>query len=191
MDYKLISIIAFSYFYGFFEIFMSIRQRLKRKNNIVNSGDKGSIWILIILIGIGYFLAFNAGANKTGRIYHWNEFFLTGAAFIIVGMIIRITSILTLKQHFTYTVTEIENHELIETGLYNKIRHPGYLGQILIFIGTSISLSNWLSIIFMMIPVILGYVNRIKVEERFMLKLLGQKYLDYQKRTKKLIPVIY
>jgi protein-S-isoprenylcysteine O-methyltransferase Ste14 len=170
---------------------MSVRQRLKRKSNIVNSGDKGSIWILIILIGIGYFLAFNAGANKTGRIYHWNAFFVTGAAFIIAGLIIRITSILTLKQHFTYTVTEIENHELIEAGLYKKIRHPGYLGQILIFIGTSVSLSNWLSIVFMMIPVLFGFINRIKVEERFMVKQLGQKYLDYQKRTKKLIPAIY
>lgn len=191
MDYKLITIIAFSYFYGFFEIFMSVRQRLKRKSNIVNSGDKGSIWILFLLIAIGYFLAFNIGATKTGRIYYWDAFFVTGAIFIIAGMVIRIISILTLKQHFTYTVTEIENHELIETGLYNKIRHPGYLGQILIFIGTSISLSNWLSIVFMMIPVLLGYLNRIRVEERFMIKQLGQKYLDYQKRTKKLIPAIY
>lgn len=191
MDYKLITIIAFSYFYGFFEIFMSVMQRLKRKSNIVSSGDKGSIWVLIILIGIGYFLSFNIGANKTGRIYHWNTFFVIGAVFVIAGLIIRITSILTLKQHFTYTVTEIENHELIENGLYKKIRHPGYLGQILIFIGTSISLSNWLSIVFMMIPVFWGYINRIRVEEKFMYKQMGQKYIDYQKRTKKLIPAIY
>lgn len=191
MDYKLITIIAFSYFYGFFEIFMSVMQRLKRKSNIVSSGDKGSIWVLIILIGIGYFLSFNIGANKTGRIYHWNTFFVIGAVFVIAGLIIRITSILTLKQHFTYTVTEIENHELIENGLYKKIRHPGYLGQILIFIGTSISLSNWLSIVFMMIPVFWGYINRIRVEEKFMYKQMGQKYIDYQKRTKKLIPAVY
>jgi protein-S-isoprenylcysteine O-methyltransferase Ste14 len=191
MDYKLIIIIAFSYFYGFFEIFMSVRQRQKRTRNIVNSGDKGSIWILIILIGIGYFLSFNIGANKTGRIYHWNTFFVIGAVFVVAGLIIRITSIFTLKQHFTYTVTEIENHVLIETGLYKRIRHPGYLGQILIFLGTSISLSNWLSMVFMMIPVLLGYINRIRVEEKFMLKQLGQKYVDYQKRTKKLIPAVY
>ena len=110
---------------------------------------------------------------------------------IIVGLIIRITSIMTLKQHFTYTVTKIENHELIEAGLYKSIRHPGYLGQLIIFIGTSISLSNWLSVLFMIIPVLLGFIYRIKVEERFMIEQMGEKYIGYKKRTKRLIPKIY
>jgi len=191
MSYKLIIIITFSYLYGFFELFMSVRQRLKRKSNVVSSGDKGSIWIMIILIAIGYSLSFSIAATKTGRIYHWDIFFAAGVLLIIIGLIIRIKAILELKQHFTYTVTEIENHELIETGLYKNIRHPGYLGQLLIFMGTSLSFSNWLSVVFMMIPVLLGYLNRIIVEERFMIKQLGQKYIDYQKQTKRLIPRIY
>lgn len=191
MDYKIITIIAFSYLYGFFEIFMSVRQRLIRKRNIVSSGDKGSIWILFILIGIGYFLSFRIAATKIGRIYHWDLFFMAGVLLIMVGLIIRIMSILKLKQHFTYTVTEIEHHELIETGLYKNIRHPGYLGQLLIFMGTALSFSNWLSVIFMMIPVMIGYLSRIIIEERFMINQLGQKYIDYQKRTKRLIPKIY
>jgi len=191
MDYKLVAIIAFSYLYGFFEIFMSVRQRLKRKSSIVKTGDKGSVWLLIILIALGYFLAFRIGMTKTGRIYHWDTFFAAGAIGIVIGLFIRVKSILTLRQHFTYTVTEIENHELVETGLYKNIRHPGYLGQILIFVGTAIAFSNWLSFLAMIIPVLIGFLNRIRVEERFMLKQLGQKYLDYQKRTKRLIPMIY
>jgi protein-S-isoprenylcysteine O-methyltransferase Ste14 len=110
---------------------------------------------------------------------------------IIVGLIIRLTAIMTLKQHFTYTVTKIENHELIESGLYKSIRHPGYLGQMIIFIGTSVSLSNWLSVLSMIIPVVFGFIYRIRVEERFMIEQMGEKYMDYQRRTKKLIPTIY
>jgi protein-S-isoprenylcysteine O-methyltransferase Ste14 len=102
-----------------------------------------------------------------------------------------VTSIIRLKQQFTYTVTKIENHELIETGLYKIIRHPGYLGQLIIFLGTSVCLSNWLSILLMIIPVLSGYLNRINVEEKFMVQQMGQKYLDYRKRTKRLIPGIY
>ena len=109
----------------------------------------------------------------------------------ILGLIIRITSILTLKQQFTYTVTKIENHELIESGLYKFIRHPGYLGQLIIFVGISTSLSNWLSVIVMMIPVSVGFIYRITVEEKFMKDHIGQKYVDYQKKTKRLIPMIY
>ena len=189
MNTKIILIIAFSYLYGFFELFMGIRQ--KRKQNIVKSGDKASIWILTILIAVGYLLSFSIGATKTGRIYHWDTFFAIGALLAIVGLIIRINAIVTLKQHFTYTVTAIEHHELIETGIYKYIRHPGYLGQIIIFIGISTSMSNWLSILLMLIPVLFGYIYRIRTEERFMTEQLGQKYIDYQKRTKRLIPLIY
>jgi protein-S-isoprenylcysteine O-methyltransferase Ste14 len=191
MDTKVIVIIAFSYIYGFFEIIMSLRQRIKREKDIVQTGDKASIWILLIFIAIGYFLAFRIGMTKIGRIYHWNTFFAIGAILTIVGLFIRIRSILTLKQHFTYTVTKIENHELIETGIYKTIRHPGYLGQLLIFIGVATSMSNWLSIVLMIIPVLIGFLYRIRVEEQFMIVQMGQKYIDYQKRTKRLIPWIY
>ncbi|MFA5972429.1 MAG: isoprenylcysteine carboxylmethyltransferase family protein [Lentimicrobiaceae bacterium] len=191
MNTKLIIIIAFSYLYGFFELFMSMRQKQKRKKDIVKSGDKASIWILTIFIGIGYFLSFSIGATRTGRIYYWDTFFVIGAILTIAGLIIRIKSILTLKQYFTYTVTQIENHELIETGLYKYIRHPGYFGQLIIFTGIATSLSNWLSVLLMIIPVLTGYIYRIKTEERFMIEQMGQKYIEYQKRTKRLIPWIY
>jgi protein-S-isoprenylcysteine O-methyltransferase Ste14 len=191
MNIKLLIIIVFSYAYGFFEIFMSVRQRLKRKREITHSGDKGSIWILISFVAVGYFLAFSFGSSHTGRIHHWNAFFALGVSLVISGMIIRIISISTLKQHFTYTVTKIEDHTLIESGLYKHIRHPGYLGQIVIFIGTATALSNWLSIILMFIPVFIGYSYRIFIEEKFLVKLMGQEYIDYQKRTSKLIPKIY
>lgn len=191
MNIKLQIIIYFSYLYGFFEIFMSMRQRLKRKKGVVKMGDKGSIWSLFLFIGIGFFLSFWIGSTKIGRINYWDTFFAIGAILAIVGLIIRIISILSLKQHFTYTVTKIENHELIETGLYKNIRHPGYLGQLIIFLGISISFSNWLSVILMMVPVAIGYIIRIKVEEKFMIEQMGQKYLDYQKKTKRLIPMLF
>jgi protein-S-isoprenylcysteine O-methyltransferase Ste14 len=189
MNTKLIIIISFSFLYSFFEIFMSRRQRSKR--NISKSGDKGSIWLLFVSISIGYWLSFIVAATKIGRIYHWDTFFVIGSILAIIGLIIRVTSILTLRQQFTYTVTKIQNHELIETGLYKCIRHPGYLGQLIIFLGISTSLSNWLSILLMIVPVFLGYLNRIIVEEKFMIEQMGQKYIDYQKRTKRLIPTIY
>jgi protein-S-isoprenylcysteine O-methyltransferase Ste14 len=189
MDTKVIVIIAFSYLYGFFEIFMSLRLRGKR--TVVKTGDRLSIWVLVIFIALGYSLSFGIGATKIGRLNHWDTFFVTGTILVLMGLIIRIRSILALKQHFTYTVTKIENHELIKTGLYKSVRHPGYLGQLIIFAGIATSLSNWLSILLMLIPVLLGYIYRIRVEERFMVNQFGQKYIEYQGSTKRLIPMIY
>ena len=189
MDLKVIIIIAVSYLYGFFEVFMNLRQRNKSK--VATTGDKSSLWWLYGLITVGYALSFSIGATKVGRIYYWNTFFAIGMALVVIGLMIRIHSIQTLNQYFTYFVAKVENHKIIETGLYKFIRHPGYFGQLMIFIGISTSISNWLSILVMMIPVTLGYLYRIKVEERFMLEQLGEGYLNYQERTKRLIPMIY
>ena len=189
MDMKILIIIGFSYVYAFFEVFMNLRQR--GKSVVTTSGDKGSLWLLYILITIGYALSFSIGATKIGRMNHWDAFFAVGVVLTVIGLMIRIQSILTLKQYFTYSVAKVDDHKLIQTGLYKVIRHPGYLGQLIIFIGISISLSNWLSILAMTIPVVIGYGYRIKVEERFMRDQLGTDYLDYQKRTKRIIPMIY
>jgi len=189
MDMKIIIIIGFSYLYGFFEVFMNLRQG--GKSIVTTSGDKGSLWLLYILITVGCALSFSIGATKTGGMDHWDAFFAAGVVLTVMGLIIRILSMLTLKQYFTYSVSQVENHELIETGLYKTIRHPGYLGQLMIFAGLSTSLSNWLSVPLMMIPISIGYIHRIKVEERFMIEQMGENYLNYQKRTKRLFPMIY
>lgn len=189
MDMKLIIIIGFSYLYGFFEVFMNLRQR--GKSIVTTSGDKGSLWLLYILITIGYTLSFSIGATKVGRMGHWNAFFAVGIVLTVIGLMIRIQSILTLKQYFTYKVAQAENHKLIETGLYKFIRHPGYLGQLMIFAGISTSLSNWLSVLLMMVPISIGYIYRIRVEESFMIEQMGESYLNYEKRTKRIIPLIY
>jgi protein-S-isoprenylcysteine O-methyltransferase Ste14 len=189
MDPKTIIIITVSYLYGFFEVFMNLRQT--RKNAVTTSGDKNSLWLLYGLITAGYTLSFSVGASKIGRIHAWNTFFAIGMALVAAGLIIRILSISTLKQFFTYSVAKVENHTIIETGLYKFIRHPGYLGQLLFFIGISTSMSNWLSILVMMVPITVGYLYRIKVEERFLIEQLGEIYSRYQERTKILIPMIY
>ncbi|HZK61178.1 MAG TPA: hypothetical protein VFC41_03825, partial [Anaerovoracaceae bacterium] len=76
MDTKIIIIFAVSYLYGFFEVFMNIKQRSKVK--VTNSSDKKSLWWLYFLITLGYALSFSIGITKTGRIYYWNTFFAIG-----------------------------------------------------------------------------------------------------------------
>jgi protein-S-isoprenylcysteine O-methyltransferase Ste14 len=189
MNTKLIIIISFSILYACFELFMGRRQR--GSGSIATTGDKGSIWIIILAISAGYWLSFIIGATKIGRVHPWNVFFAIGFGIILIGLIIRINAILALQKQFTYTVTKVKNHELIEKGLYKYIRHPGYLGQLIIFTGIATTLSNWLSILCMIIPVLSGYIYRIHVEEKFMIEQMGQPYIDYQKHTKRLIPAIY
>jgi len=189
MDPKIIVIIVISYLYGFFEVFLNLQQR--SKSQVSASRDKGSLWLLYGLITLGYALSFAFGATKIGRIYVWNTFFGIGMVIFVIGLLIRIHSILTLKQYFTYSVATVENHKIITNGLYRFIRHPGYLGQLMVFFGISISISNWISVLLMMIPVSIGYLYRISIEEEFMSEQLGEDYQFYQERTKKIIPMLY
>jgi len=114
MDPKIVIIIVVSYLYGFFEVFMNLRQRSKSK--VATSSDKGSLWLLYGLITVGYALSFSIGATTIGRIYYWNTLFAIGMALVVIGFVIRIHSILTLKQYFTYSVAKVEGHRLVETG---------------------------------------------------------------------------
>ena len=189
MDLKIIIIIAISYLYAFFEVFMNLKQR--RRNKGTNSDDKSSLWWLYGLITLGYTLSFSIGATKIGRFSDWNTFFAIGMALFVIGLSIRIHSMLTLGQFFTYSVAKVEDHKIVATGLYKYLRHPGYLGQLIIFLGISLSLSNWVSVLAMMIPVAFAYAYRISVEERFMMAQFGKSFLDYQERTHKLIPFVY
>ncbi len=189
MHPRLIIMIAVSYLYCLFEVFINLKQR--GKGEVTSYGDKGSLWLLYGLITLGYTLSFSIGATKTGRVSPWNTFFAIGITLIVIGLAIRVHSILTLKQYFTYSVAKADNQKIIEIGLYKFIRHPGYLGQVMIFLGISTSLSNWLSVLAMMIPVTLGYLYRIKVEERFMDEQLGAAYSDYRTRTSRIVPLIY
>jgi protein-S-isoprenylcysteine O-methyltransferase Ste14 len=189
MNLKLTVIFCFSVLYCILEVYLNLRQ--KQSSKVEKRNDKGSLAGLYLSIGLGYFLAFSVGSLKTGRIYHWNTLFAIGFILVALGLIIRILALITLKKYFTYSVSKIENHKLIETGLYKRIRHPGYLGQIIIFLGISVTLSNWLSVLLMMISVLTGYIYRINTEERFMSDQMGKKYSDYKLRTKRLIPGIY
>jgi protein-S-isoprenylcysteine O-methyltransferase Ste14 len=189
MTTKIIIIFSFSVIYCLVEVYLNIRNR--KNNKIEESKDRGSLAGLFISIGTGYFLSFTAASLKFGRIYHWNLLFAIGFIIIMTGLVIRFYSLATLKKHFTYSVSRIEDHQLVEKGPYRYIRHPGYLGQIVIFSGLALALSNWLSIILMMLPVMAGFLYRIYVEEKFMLEQLGDTYKDYCRRTWRFIPGVF
>jgi protein-S-isoprenylcysteine O-methyltransferase Ste14 len=190
MYLKILIIVIFTYSYGIFELYNSIRQKHRNKN--VKTADKGSLIIMFIGISIAYLFAFYFAFSKYGTIYSKAEYFYyMGIVLIVSGIFIRINSILTLSKHFTYAVRIGDKHELIEKGFYKIIRHPGYLGQFMLFAGIGMALMNWISLISMILPIIIVYSYRINVEEKAMIAHFGQKYLEYMKRTKRIIPWIF
>jgi len=84
-----------------------------------------------------------------------------------------------------------EGQKVITSGPYAFVRHPGYLGEIMIWTGFAVVSSNL--ILFFLLPAmfVAVYLYRISVEERMLVKELGDDYVRYQHRTHKLIPLVY
>lgn len=114
-----------------------------------------------------------------------------GCVFIALGITIRVLAVATLKQHFTVQVAIVEKHELIETGLYQYLRHPAYLGHLVSLLGLGLAWGNWVGLAALVILPLAGILCRIRVEERALLRHFGAAYQVYAKRTKRLLPGLW
>jgi len=81
--------------------------KTRRKSNVTNSGDKGTYVIIYSYYSWIYFVVFNR-LNKNRQDLSWDTFFAIGVVLIVIGLVIRIQSLWTLKQYFTYSVSIIE-----------------------------------------------------------------------------------
>lgn len=79
------------------------------------------------------------------------------------------------------------NNELVLVGLYRWVRHPLYAGLILIFLGYFFFLPTVASIIHLAALLVYLPVG-IYFEEKKLITLHGQAYIDYQKTVPPIIP---
>ncbi|HPT13522.1 MAG TPA: isoprenylcysteine carboxylmethyltransferase family protein [Bacteroidales bacterium] len=115
----------------------------------------------------------------------------TGLGLMLAGMLIRFIAIYTLGKFFTVDVSIHDNHHLVTNGLYRYIRHPAYTGSLMTFTGFGLSMNNWVSLIIVVVPLLLTFLYRIKVEESTLLGQSGLEYSEYMKHTWRLLPWIY
>ena len=115
----------------------------------------------------------------------------TGLGLMLEGMLIRFIAIYTLGKFFSVDVSIRDDHLLVSNGLYKYIRHPAYTGSLMTFTGFGLSMNNRVSLIIVVVPVLLTFLYRIKVEESTLLNQSGLEYSEYMKHTWRLIPWIY
>jgi len=127
--------------------------------------------------------------NLFGRI-NIKYFGFLGIILMILGLIIRIIAAKTLGKFYMRTLRKTDNHKIVKNGIYKFIRHPGYLGLFLLFIGAGIAVENFISLILIFVIMTVAYSYRIKVEEEMLIKIFGNKYKKYMKETKRIIPFI-
>ena len=155
------------------------------------AADKNSelyIWISIIIsITIAVFVS----KMFLCSIFLNDQFRLIRILIIIIGIIMRLIAIKQLGRFFTVDVTIRKDHQLMQKGFYKYLRHPSYTGALLSFIGFGLSLNNWFSLAIVFLPVLFTFIHRINIEEKVLAEQFGEQYLDYCRKTKRLIPFLY
>ena len=179
---------ALIFIWAALELFLSLYKRSKSKGGQDRSSLR-IIWMTLIVA----ILAANWVADHHPIMPFSNQTLTQSIALIcfIVGFAIRYHSIYTLKQFFTFDVHVVAEHELITLGLYRKIRHPAYLGSLLIITALALQFGNLLSFLIVLILGIAVHVYRIRIEEAVLMQHFGQKYAAYKKGTWHLVPGVY
>ena len=110
---------------------------------------------------------------------------------IAAGLVIRCVAIFTLGKSFSANVAIQDSQTVLRTGLYHFVRHPSYLGLLIIFLAIGLHSRNWLCLALAFVPTTAALLYRINIEEAALRDAFGGDYVAYSKITKRLIPGIY
>ena len=112
-------------------------------------------------------------------------------AALVAGLAVRWTAVFTLGKSFSANVAIRESQKMIRSGLYRMVRHPSYLGLLIVFVAIGIHSRNWASFVVAIVPPTAALIYRIQVEEAVLREAFGEQYAQYSRVTKRLVPGVY
>lgn len=176
------------------EIFIFVYAHGKKDRKEI-SRDRGTKWLLYLNFIVCIFISFYNVSKKAFdfiRMMKLPGFCIElGIGLMLLGIVIRVSAVLTLRKAFTLNVQVTSRQKLITLGLYQKIRHPAYTGNILSLVGVALALRNLLSVITVFCCCIICYQIRITVEETVLENRFGDEYTSYKHNTYKLFPFVF
>lgn len=159
-----------------------------RKNGYHKILERKSKFIITFLIFLGVFLAvYPLNFRMIWQTREFGTFQIAGSIVLTIGVFLRFFSIMTLGKHFTPDIGVLEDKKLVTKGLYSKIRHPSYTGEIIAFLGLALVFQHIPSSIFIFVFPTIAFVYRAIVEEKKLIEEFGEEYLEYKKRTRMFI----
>jgi len=160
------------------EILLTITRRGRSETG--EKQDRSTLRVLWIVIAVSVTSAVFVAQNwRAGALPYGRMFEIAGVVLFVAGLIFRWWAIVTLGRFFTVDVTIEKDHELVERGPFRLVRHPSYTGVLMAFVGWVLG------------PIFVAFLRRMRVEESALTEALGDQYRDYIRRTKRLVPGVY
>jgi protein-S-isoprenylcysteine O-methyltransferase Ste14 len=172
------------------ELALLIRDGIRGKGTTAR--DRGTRSLAIV----AWFAAFILAGIVTRALPHGSTQFgnwsgVAGVVIMWAGLAVRVWAVLALGSSFRTTVEVDADQKVVDRGPYRVIRHPSYTGMLLLAIGAGLTYGNWPSLAVLVALPLAAMLRRIQVEEATLVEVLGQPYVDYRGRTKRLVPGIW
>jgi protein-S-isoprenylcysteine O-methyltransferase Ste14 len=114
----------------------------------------------------------------------------TGFVVLSIGVALRLGPMLELGRRFVSVVALQPGHTLHKSGFYTWVRHPSYLGILLMDLGFAGVFRSAVALALM--PVVIWmFKRRMDVEEAFMVRQFAGDYREYMERTRRILPGVY
>lgn len=172
------------------EVLIAVATRTRHDGGEVRDrGTQLMLWVVFILSITAAIWISHAVPTPIFQKAHW----LRRAALLVMalGLAIRWAAVLNLGRAFSANVAIRATQRVRTTGLYRWVRHPSYLGLVLIFLAIGIYTRNWISLAIVLVLPTLALLYRIHVEETALREAFGEEYAAYSGSTRRLIPGIY
>jgi protein-S-isoprenylcysteine O-methyltransferase Ste14 len=116
---------------------------------------------------------------------------IIGAMAGILGIVLRSQSMRSLGADFALTPQVTPDQQLVTSGPYRIVRHPGYSALVLFILGLELIIGTWIAVCSTLF-VLLTLPMRVAVEERILEDHFGGSYHEYCSRTPyRLFPGVY
>lgn len=107
----------------------------------------------------------------------------SGIVVAILGDVIFIISVWTMRDSWRAGVSETDKTELVTGGIYQISRNPAFLGFDLVYIGILMMFFNWGLLAVSTLAALMFHLQIVNVEEDFLMKAFGDEYLEYKKKV--------
>jgi protein-S-isoprenylcysteine O-methyltransferase Ste14 len=115
----------------------------------------------------------------------------SGVGVMAAGLALRAWSMRALGPYYSRTLRTTGDQAVVDSGPYRVIRHPGYLGSILVWTGFGVASGSAAAALGVAALMGAAYSRRIAAEEAMLTAEFGAAYAGYSRRTKRLIPFIW